>query len=595
MLITGGLMNKKVLKTAAAALFLAGNACLPVKAEETLPSGMKYDEIFYELDDYIDDLDDDMASVSVAVFTKDEVLFSGVYGYTNRDQEIEADENTVYDWGPTAQMLVWTGAMKLKEEGLLDLDEDIRTYLPEGFLTNLRYDTPVTMKHLMSHTAGFEEVFLDTRQHSVKNVPALGDALKRHEPDQVYEPGTVTSQSDWGAALAGYIIERISGMDYADYVRKNILEPLGMEETAVKPDLSDVEGMMARRLSMTCYTVKMQSVLEDYFLNALYPAGSAVGTFADYRTFTAALVEGSPESRKLFKDPATPAEMMEGTSFYSSGKVKNSHGLWHSMQGVEVTGITGSTTGCTSSFQYDPESGIAVSVMTNVMQETDFNHGIMDLVFGESDKSYKDKKQFPKGKFMTANSILTGPYRIASYRAAKVGEDDIFDGYWELSEDGTVLEQPYADMLKVNAGTWLRQDLLIAWFAAAFLLAAAALIIWIWPLPGKAAGSDEMKMFSRFTKAAHMSVLLITVIMMFSFQLGAAFFDTAYFKIAYPLIGVLTAVLALAAAGYVFFLLKLPKEGVTSPVRALRIVRVLLWAGVIVNVIYWQLYAGSLL
>lgn len=585
----------KLLKISAASLFLAAGTCVPLKAEETLPSGMGYDVLFYELDDYIDDREDDIASVAAAVFTKDEVLFSGIYGYTDREQEIEADEMTVYDWGPVSQLLVWTAGMQLKEEGLLDLDADIRGYLPDGFLSNLRYDTPVTMKHLMSHTAGFEELFLDTRQGSVSKIPPLGEALQRHLPDQVYEPGTVTSQSDWGAALAGYIIERVSGMDYADYVHEHILDPLGMTQTAVRPGLTDVEGMMGRRLGQKCYTVRMQNILEDFYLYSLYPCGSAVGTFADFRTFTAGLIPGSEESKVLFHDAATLDEMMAGTTFYSSGKVKNSHGLWHTMRGVELTGITGSTTGSTASFQYDPASGTAVCIMTNVAQETLMTDGITELVFGAGDDTYKDKKNLPKGRFMTANSILTGPFRFASYRAAKLGEKDITDGYWELSEDGKILEQPYTDYLKVSAGTWLRNDLLVFWFWAAFVAAAGALIFWIWPLPGRSGAAKELRMLDRCTKAAHISVLLITVIMMFSFQLGAGFFDTSYFSAAYPAIGILAAFLAVCVAAYLFFLAKLWKDDPSPRVRIMRLARALLWTGVIVNVVYWQLYAGSLL
>ncbi len=589
-------MNRlKLLKISAASFFLAAGALVPVKAEETLPSGLGYDVLFYELDDYIDDREDDIASVAAAVFTKDDVLFSGIYGYTDREQEIEADETTVYDWGPVSQLLVWTAGMQLKEAGLLDLDADIRGYLPAGFLSNLHYEAPVTMKHLMSHTAGFEEMFLDTRQSSISMIPSLGDALQRHMPDQVYEPGTVTSQSDWGAALAGYVIEQVSGMDYADYVHAHILEPLGMKQTAVRPDLSDVDGMMERRLGEKCYTVKMQNILEDYFLYSLYPCGSAVGTFGDFRTFTAGLVEGSAESRILFKDPATLAEMMEATTSYSSGKAKNSHGLWHTVQGVELTGITGSTTGCTASFQYDPVSGTGVSIMTNTAQETLMTQGIMELVFGEGDDTYTNKKNFPKGRFMTANSILTGPFRFASYRAAKLGEDDITDGYWELSPDGQVFEQPYTDYLKVPAGTWLKNDLLVFWFWAAFVAAAGALIFWIWPLPGKSGVRNELKMLDRCTKAAHITVLLITVVLMFSFQLGAGFFDSSYFRIAYPVIGVLAGLLALWIAGYLFFLTKVWHDDAPTRVRIMRLVRALLWAGVVVNVVYWQLYAGSLL
>ncbi len=584
----------KGITRAGAALLAAGMSLVSVQAEETLPSGLPYDDLYHDLDDYVDDLEDDMAALGTAVFTKDEVLFSEVYGHTDRANKVDADEDTVFDWGPVSQLLVWTGAMQLKEEGKLDLEADVRTYLPEGFLDSLAYDAPVTMLHLMNHTAGFEEMFLDTRTNSITLIPPLPEALRKHVPDQVYEPGTVTSQSDWGAALAGYVIECVSGESYADYVHAHILDPLGMKETAVKPDLSDVEGMMGRRRAMKCYTVKMQEILEDYFLYSLYPCGSAVGTFADFVTFTRGLLPGSAESRILFKDPATLTEMLSGSSFYTSGKAKNSHGLWNISKGVELLGISGSTTGCTTSFHFDPESGIAVCVMTNVPQETDFNRGIPVLVFGQGDAFYLTKKNLPKGRFMTANSILTGPFRIASYRAAGLKGDDVTDGYWEVSADGKVFEQPYTDFLKVPASTWLRQDGLIVWFTLAFIMAAGALILWIWPLPGRVYSDRTEKVYRFTSKAGHLLVLIMTVVMMFSFQLGAAFFSSSYFKGAYPVIGVLAALLAAVTGVYVFSALK--KKGEVSKVeRVLMIARPIMWTGILINVLYWQLYASWLL
>ncbi|MDO5122391.1 MAG: serine hydrolase, partial [Erysipelotrichaceae bacterium] len=113
---------KKLIAAGMAAGILASMA-LPVLAEDTYPSGMGVDEFRYRLEDNVDDLQDDgkMAAMGMAVFTADEVLYTNVFGYTDIENEIEADELTVFDWGPTAQMLVWTSAMQLKEQGLLDL------------------------------------------------------------------------------------------------------------------------------------------------------------------------------------------------------------------------------------------------------------------------------------------------------------------------------------------------------------------------------------------------------------------------------------------------------------------------------------------
>lgn len=589
---------KKLIAAGMAAGILASMA-LPVLAEDTYPSGMGVDEFRYRLEDNVDDLQDDgkMAAMGMAVFTADEVLYTNVFGYTDIENEIEADELTVFDWGPTAQMLVWTSAMQLKEQGLLDLNEDIRTYLPDGFLANQAYETPVTMLDLMNHTGGFEELFIDTHEKSIGKASPLDQALQRHLPDQVYEPGTVTALSDWGVALAGYIVECISGESYADYVRANILEPLGMDETAVKPDLSDVEGLAMRRIRLRCYSTKLAELENDYYLNVLYPSGSAVGTVSDYLTFTQALIPGSEGSGKLFKKQETAEEMLSASDHYEkSGLPKNSHGLWHLLQKVPVLGIKGITTGCTSLFMYEPESGIGLCVMTSIQGDTEFIEGIPDMIFGKAEDAEVRMDDYPSGRYMSANTIYTGPLKLFSYRAAKISENEILDGYWEMTEDQRKLEQPYSDYLKVEASTWLPRDLLIGWFTAAFIMGFACLMIWVWPLLANLNRvTDELKLYDLCTKIGHMLVLILTAVMMMTLQLAAQYYDSHYYSFVFPLLGVIACVLAVLLICNVILNFRTKDVPQSLFKKICGYVRPVLWLGVIVNVIYWQLYAGSLL
>lgn len=589
---------KKLIAAGIAAGIMASMA-LPVLAEETYPSGMGTDEFRYRLEDSVDDLQDDnkMAAMGLAVFTADEVLYTNVFGCTDIANKIEADEMTVFDWGPTAQMLVWTSAMQLKEQGLLDLNEDIRTYLPDGFLSNQAYETPVTMLDLMNHTGGYEELFIDTHEKSIAKALPLDQALQRHLPDQVYEPGTVTAQSDWGTALAGYIIECISGESYADYVRENILEPLGMDQTGVKPDLSDVEGLGMRRIRLRCYTPKLAELENDYYLNVLYPSGSAVGTVSDFLKFTQALIPGSEGSGKLFRKQETAEEMLSPSDYYEkSGLPKNSHGLWHLLQKVPVIGIKGITTGCTSLFMYDPESGVGLCVMTSVQGDTEFIEGIPEMIFGKTKDAEIRPEDFPSGRYMSANTIYTGPLKLFSYRAAKISEDEILDGYWETTEDQGKLEQPYSDYLKTEASFWMPRDLLIGWFTAAFVMGFACLMIWIWPLPkGMKQIPEELKLYDACTKAGHMLVLILTAVMMMTLQLAAQYFDSHYYAFVFPLLGVMAGVLGILLIGNIVLNIKTKDVHQSVFKKICGYVRPVIWLGVIVNVIYWQLYAGSLL
>ncbi|WP_274481948.1 serine hydrolase domain-containing protein [Paenibacillus polymyxa] len=140
-------------------------------------------------------------------------------------------ETTYMEAGSVSKLFTWTAVMQLVEQGKLDLNTDIHTYLPDGFLRP-SFDKPITLKSLMSHTAGFEERLEKLLVHD----PADLRPLKEHiapgnQPQQIYEPGTVIAYSNYGTNLAGYIIERVSGMPFETYIQKHIIEPQDMKHS----------------------------------------------------------------------------------------------------------------------------------------------------------------------------------------------------------------------------------------------------------------------------------------------------------------------------------------------------------------------------
>ncbi len=146
---------KKILSAILSAVTAFSIFCTPVQAEEnSTPSGIEFVNIGTEIDSYAAENEDSFASFAAAVFSGDEVLYSSHFGFIDRENQIAADENSVYEWGSISKMFVWVSVMQLHEQGKLDLEADIQTYLPEGFLTKLKYDEPITMINLMNHNAG---------------------------------------------------------------------------------------------------------------------------------------------------------------------------------------------------------------------------------------------------------------------------------------------------------------------------------------------------------------------------------------------------------------------------------------------------------
>lgn len=220
--------------SASVTVYAAGN-------EGVLPSGVEYSNIESVIDTYVEEHKSTTAAVSVAVFTGSEVLMEKAYGYSDIENRITNDKYTVFEWGSMTKLLTWTSTMQLAEKGEIDLNEDIRIYLPDGFLKKLKYDTPITMLNLMNHNASWEETATDLFLKDKKDVKELGDALRLIEPEQIHEPGSFVAYSNWGTALAAYIVECVSGQSFDDYVQERIFKPLSMEHTALNATLSDNE------------------------------------------------------------------------------------------------------------------------------------------------------------------------------------------------------------------------------------------------------------------------------------------------------------------------------------------------------------------
>lgn len=368
---------------ALAAVLLLGES-LPAQAsveKQMLPSGILYEEIGAEIANFVVEHEVTTAGMAVSVFSAEDTIYSGHFGYADKEKGLAMQEDTVVEWGSATKLLVWVSVMQLWEQGKISLEADIREYLPEDFLTNVRYDTPITMLHLMNHNAGFQEVYADLFVKDLEAVCGLEESLRAHMPEQIYEPGTVTAYSNWGVALAGYIVERVSGESFADYVHQHIFAPLGMEHSAVSATLEDNIWVQQKRKELQCYTTDGVLLEESFYYITLYPAGMCTSTLEDFETFGKALLS---EESLLFQSKETREMLFTPSSYLGdSGIPSNYHGFWMLPYGVETVGHGGNTAGCSSYLLLDLESGIGAVVMTNQSNESVYNMEMMELFFGE--------------------------------------------------------------------------------------------------------------------------------------------------------------------------------------------------------------------
>jgi len=181
------------------------------QSTDVLPSGLPVSQLATAIEDHVQENQATTAGMAVGVFDGDEILYENYFGFANKAENLHVDADTVFEWGSVTKLITWVSVMQVWEQGLLDLNADIRTYLPDTLLSDLKYDEPITMIHLMNHTPGFEEVYKNIFANEADSSKNLETLLVGSEPRQIFPPGQFTAYSNWGATLAGYIVERVSG------------------------------------------------------------------------------------------------------------------------------------------------------------------------------------------------------------------------------------------------------------------------------------------------------------------------------------------------------------------------------------------------
>jgi CubicO group peptidase (beta-lactamase class C family) len=180
----------------------------------------------------------DIAGAVVVVVKDGQVLTERGFGYADVARRVPVSpQTTLFRTGSVSKLTTWTAVMQLVEQGKLNLDADVNTYL--DFKIPPYDGKPITLRNIMTHTTGFQETVRRLISDNPSVMVPLQQYAKDSLPDRIYEPGKVPAYSNYGAALAGYIVQRVSGMSYDDYVDRNIFQPLGMTYATMRQPLPD--------------------------------------------------------------------------------------------------------------------------------------------------------------------------------------------------------------------------------------------------------------------------------------------------------------------------------------------------------------------
>ena len=175
------------------------------------------------------------------------VIFQGGYGYADYAGRKPVDpERTLFRVASNSKMFVWTAVMQLVEKGMLDLHADVNRYL-KGVQVPATFPQPVTLEHLMTHTAGFEDHVIGLFAESPDKMRPLAELMGTQMPRRVFPPGQVCAYSNYGTTLAALIVEQVSGIPYQRYLQENILGPLNMAHAAlVQPLPKELAGDVSK-------------------------------------------------------------------------------------------------------------------------------------------------------------------------------------------------------------------------------------------------------------------------------------------------------------------------------------------------------------
>lgn len=296
------------------------------------------------------------AGAVVVVVDPERTLFAKGYGSADADAGREfTPDSTLVRPGSISKLFTAVAVMQLVEAGKLDLDRNVEDYLdfavptPPGGVS-------VTLRLLLSHRAGFEEHGKELFSRGPKPRP-LGEWLAKYRPLRLFPNGDTPAYSNYGLALAGYVVERLSGEPFADYVARHILEPLGMRRSTFRQPLPvDLAPMMAKG-----YRAPEEPALPFFETIAAAPAGALSATGEDMGRFMRALLNGGELDGVRILSRESLDEMMPKPRDAAAGYVGLAF-IGESIAGHEAVGHGGATLAFKSDLQLFREQGIGVFV-----------------------------------------------------------------------------------------------------------------------------------------------------------------------------------------------------------------------------------------
>ncbi len=319
----------------------------------------------------------DRAAVAAAVVRDDALVWSGATGTANKELGVAAADDTVFLVASISKTVTATAAMQLVEDGLLNLDEDVATYLPFTFRNPKQPGAVITLRHLLAHTSGLSDIYLSSVSSDLiteEGDPELSltDLCRAFfTPDGAFyfpatftttPPGTAFSYSNLGFALIGCIAEHVAERPFDTFTKQRIFAPWGMTRTSWR-----VADFRDEDMAMTYG--HYGEVYGNYTFSA-YPAGGLRTTVKDLSKFLRAFMLGGTLEGQTILQPASVREMRRLQYQDVADAAPQALG-WMELNFAEeegsrtFVGHSGGLMGVSTLMAYDPAAKTGAIIFTN--------------------------------------------------------------------------------------------------------------------------------------------------------------------------------------------------------------------------------------
>ena len=313
----------------------------------------------------------ELPAVSIAMVNQDGPLWMGAYGMANLEKQTPADEFTLFRIGSTSKMFVALSVLKLVEEGKLSLQDKLTELAPEiAFENPWENSDPVRLVHLLEHTTGWDDIHLKEYAHNDPTPATLKEGLDYYPESRTsrWKPGSRMSYCNSGPPVAAYIVQKITGMDYEDYVAEHFFKPMGMDTMTFRYNQDVMDN------GATLYANGNQP--QAYWHIIMRPSGSINASAADMAKFMAFFLHrGEINGQRLISSASIARMETAKTTTGAQAGLQGGYGL-HNYASVHEQWVyqehNGGVNGGITEFAYLPEAGVGHAIMINSDDGTSF-------------------------------------------------------------------------------------------------------------------------------------------------------------------------------------------------------------------------------